>query len=1288
MAHPTSHDRRLNELDHNVERIFDVRKRLGKGAYGIVWKATDRRQKETVALKKIFDAFRDETDAQRTYREVIFLRAFRHHPNIIRMLDIYKAANNLDFYLVFEFMESDLHNVIKKGDILKDIHKRFVMYQLINAIKYMHSGNVIHRDLKPSNILIDSKCRLKVADFGLARTLSSKRRNGDLESKDELENQPVLTDYVATRWYRAPEILVASRKYTKGIDMWSLGCILGEMIRQKPLFQGTSTVNQIEKIVNALPDVTPRDIESIGASFGSVLLSKKIIRDRRYSLDEMLRNCCDDAMGLVKALLVLDPDARLTAKAAIGHPYVNRFRTASADMEMRGEVHPPLQDDTRYAVEAYRKSLYDMISVEPRIVVPGQDTNTRSGSVARVRATKEAGTVTTPTPPASKGKVMAVADVSGAGVLRAYAGGTTHPRVPDNHPSGVNAYGVSTIRRNYTQAWSEQHHHHHRNHHQHQLQQQQQQQHQPELSRHMNSVLQYQQQQQQPPQQQQQPHRHQVRVGTPVQPPGRATRGTSIDIPLVSQPQPQPLVGLGRELAAVAATAPCSTTSLWQAPVGVHPPPTQLPQMPPVQPKQQLPQPQVTAVTLSWQQPAPQWPERVKLNRLPCNCVATDAPPEREREQTAVVVGGPEGASKAANPRHAAPNKTAQQSGDTQHKRQQARAQSKSTQKRTANSLTHKSVDKSNGLSEKQRSSNRRGQRQKGGAATGGAGGDAPQPQRTAVPSDNGPSRSVAVVKKTQATQLSAPLPHSLQQHMQHLLAQNETYDAHQRQLDIERLKRLEEQCEKEKKQAELDQKLKILSLKAQEAKKVPEMIIATTTTTIATPPEQQLQRPQEQEKALTKSREEDQQHMRRIAMEASQNALRLFSQQMQLHQQQQHQLYQQQKQQQQLQQQQLKQLQQPQLEQNPIFYRQQKQQQQQQQQQATGTSLASFALPPCNCPANQCIASVSSMDPSAQTCYKSRINYLESEMAKCKRQLVSYVQDNQQLMSYRGVRYHLEQLQKTDQFSGMFDLGGGGDRKPTVTEMPANGAETKQLASPQNDSGVSGSENSASPVDRKPFFDGLNTQHSYELFRLEQNKLKKLQLKEFLARDESNAFELPDLCNVYKARSYHEFDQEDDTASEAPGTSSDARCLVDDGTSSSCFYRSDSMCPLRGSIYFSDRLSEDTKTEAGAQPQAIYSSPTAAERYLRELWDDLTPRNPPLRSPRRPQPTGVNGPSRFHTQEEWLRVCQNPINPRQSVVPIQRMRPEDIQEVTFFGGDLSTAYNEFQNSNDQTYSK
>ncbi|XP_026846539.1 uncharacterized protein LOC6597712 [Drosophila persimilis] len=357
------------ELDKNVTAIFDVRKALGKGAYGIVWKAIDKRQRDTVALKKIYDAFRDTTDAQRTYREVIFLRAFRHHPNIIRLLGIYRATNNMDFYLVFEHMESDLHIVIKKRDILKDIHRQFVMYQLVNAIKYVHSGNVIHRDLKPSNILIDSKCRLKVGDFGLARTVlvkPSERGTGDATGLHDAptENDGMMSDYVATRWYRAPEILVGCRRYTKAVDMWSLGCILGEMITEQPIFQGSSTINQMEKILSALPNVTQREIDDIGTRFGTSLLCRSIRRDYQHSLNAMCRGCDSDEIGFTTSLLMLDPKDRITANKALKHPFVSSFRCPSAEMEMRLNVQPPLRDDYRFALDDYRNSLYGMISKE------------------------------------------------------------------------------------------------------------------------------------------------------------------------------------------------------------------------------------------------------------------------------------------------------------------------------------------------------------------------------------------------------------------------------------------------------------------------------------------------------------------------------------------------------------------------------------------------------------------------------------------------------------------------------------------------------------------------------------------------------------------------------------------------------------------------------------------------------------------------------------------------------------------------------------------------------------
>ncbi|KAF6769417.1 hypothetical protein AHF37_12776, partial [Paragonimus kellicotti] len=125
-------------------------------AYGIVWKAVNRKTREVVALKKIFDAFRNQTDAQRTFREIAFLQEFGEHPNIITLYNVMRANTDKDIYLVFEYMETDLHNVIKKGNILRDIHKQYVMYQLLKATVYLHSAEVIHRDQKVKTNLLES----------------------------------------------------------------------------------------------------------------------------------------------------------------------------------------------------------------------------------------------------------------------------------------------------------------------------------------------------------------------------------------------------------------------------------------------------------------------------------------------------------------------------------------------------------------------------------------------------------------------------------------------------------------------------------------------------------------------------------------------------------------------------------------------------------------------------------------------------------------------------------------------------------------------------------------------------------------------------------------------------------------------------------------------------------------------------------------------------------------------------------------------------------------------------
>ena len=176
----------------------------------------------------------------------MFLLALKGHPNVIELLKVHKAENNIDIYLVFEFMETDLHAVIRHS-LLKEVHKQYVIYQLLYSLAYMHSGDLLHRDIKPSNLLLNSDCLLKVADFGLARSCQSAGP----------EANPVLTDYVATRWYRAPEILLGSTSYTKGVDMWSVGCILGELILGKPILPGTSTMNQLDLIIEITGKPSP-----------------------------------------------------------------------------------------------------------------------------------------------------------------------------------------------------------------------------------------------------------------------------------------------------------------------------------------------------------------------------------------------------------------------------------------------------------------------------------------------------------------------------------------------------------------------------------------------------------------------------------------------------------------------------------------------------------------------------------------------------------------------------------------------------------------------------------------------------------------------------------------------------------------------------------------------------------------------------------------------------------------------------------------------------------------------
>ncbi|XP_053786095.1 mitogen-activated protein kinase 15 isoform X4 [Desmodus rotundus] len=343
------------EVDPHVAQRYLLKRQLGKGAYGIVWKAVDRRTGEVVAIKKIFEAFRDKTDAQRTFREIMLLQEFGDHPNIVRLLDVVQANNDKDIYLVFECMDTDLNAVICKGGLLQDIHKRYIFHQLLRATKFIHSGGVIHRDQKPSNVLLDASCLVKLCDFGLARSLSGLPEGPEGQA---------LTEYVATRWYRAPEVLLSSSWYTPGVDMWSLGCILGEMLRGRPLFPGTSTLHQLELILQTIPPPSKEDLLALGSDYSASILHLLGARHRRprQALEALLpADTPLEALDLLRRLLVFAPDKRLTAAQALQHPYVRRFHCPAQEWSLEAQVQLPVPEGAHLTAAEYRTRLYQTV---------------------------------------------------------------------------------------------------------------------------------------------------------------------------------------------------------------------------------------------------------------------------------------------------------------------------------------------------------------------------------------------------------------------------------------------------------------------------------------------------------------------------------------------------------------------------------------------------------------------------------------------------------------------------------------------------------------------------------------------------------------------------------------------------------------------------------------------------------------------------------------------------------------------------------------------------------------
>jgi serine/threonine protein kinase len=305
-----------------VDERFEFIKQIGLGAYGIVISCLDKKTNNKVAIKKVPNAFEDLIDAKRILREIKLLRFFEHE-NIISLLDVPKAENKNDFndiYIITDLMETDLHRVIYSKQELTDEHIQYFVYQILRATLYIHSSNVVHRDLKPSNILANKNCDLKICDLGLGRGGMTEPNEEEDKRQAELNTDQPLTEYVITRWYRAPEVILCPSEYSKAVDIWSIGCIFSELLGRNPLFPGDHYLDQIQKIISVLGSPTKDDLNFITNSQAKEFVLK-LPKRTKQQFSVLFQKANPLSLDLLSKMLVFNPYKRYTIEQCLAHPY-------------------------------------------------------------------------------------------------------------------------------------------------------------------------------------------------------------------------------------------------------------------------------------------------------------------------------------------------------------------------------------------------------------------------------------------------------------------------------------------------------------------------------------------------------------------------------------------------------------------------------------------------------------------------------------------------------------------------------------------------------------------------------------------------------------------------------------------------------------------------------------------------------------------------------------------------------------------------------------------------------
>ncbi|CAG0921854.1 unnamed protein product, partial [Notodromas monacha] len=288
--------------------------KIGEGTYGVVYKGQDKNDRNRfVALKKIRIESDGEGIPSTALREIAVLVEL-DHPNIVRLFEIVPCE--FDFYLVFEYMDMDLRAFLLNHPAgIEPQMVKNLMRQLCEGLTYCHVRRIVHRDLKPQNILVSSDGKLKIADFGLARMMG-------------LPNK-AYTHEVVTLWYRAPEILLNFKYYTTAVDMWATGCIFAELSNNKPLLRGDAEIDQQFRMFKAFGTPSVESWPSLKTS--QVSLSKFPVWDPPSDMQHLVPKLDEKGKGLFKAMMVYDPQKRISASDSLKHLYFHDSEMSADD---------------------------------------------------------------------------------------------------------------------------------------------------------------------------------------------------------------------------------------------------------------------------------------------------------------------------------------------------------------------------------------------------------------------------------------------------------------------------------------------------------------------------------------------------------------------------------------------------------------------------------------------------------------------------------------------------------------------------------------------------------------------------------------------------------------------------------------------------------------------------------------------------------------------------------------------------------------------------------------------